>query len=1036
MSTIAHEESDKCSVIWTIPNYSKIPERFYSSNYETDGHPWRILIFSRGNRSEQLAIYVDVANAGELAPGWSKEVQFSITIKNWDDETKSVSREANNIFSSDHRDWGFNNIMPWKDMEKGFISKDDVVSIRVTTIVLKTHAGYKPYSYDEDSKTETGFVGLKNQGATCYMNSLLQSLYHLGSFRKAVYKMPTDSRDSDKISIPLALQRLFFRLQFSKRAVSTTELTKSFGWSQQDSYTQHDIQELNRVLSDNLEQKMKGTEVEGTIERLFKGEFENFIECVDIEFTSKRNEDFYDIPLDVKNCKDLYQSFDKFIEIEMLDGDNKYQAEGHGLQAAKKGTLVKSFPRVLTIQLKRFEFDFYKEAMVKINDRLEFPRELELSKYMPNDAQCDAPPVYSLYAVLVHHGDVHGGHYYAFVKPRHDSDQWYKFDDSRVTKVDSKQAIEDNFGGVEVYNYQFQGKPQSITRQKAANAYMLMYVQQSEARQILQEVDSEDVSEELRMQIQREEEEETNKRQKKQESLHSVTFKLFQLSDLKAHDPLKFDLLDPTAEVLNIKLKRDQTHGEARAAIAGLLNLRPDQYRLWQIRNRDNKTVRIDSVFEHHEYFLIDEYSKNREEIKLYVEPLTEETAGPVQDKLFLFFKYFNEKTQTLEFVTPLLIDPRTEDIEGVSQKLRALKQIDPAVPLKLFEEVTRDRIKQIVDFSRQKLKTGDIIVFSDELPREEGAEAPLDFSQYADKSSNQVTIKLHELANPDELKFKIEISRKETFPEVCAKIAPLLNCEPDHIRLTAQQFTQAKPRKTAINYDPAHPVRVYDQMVQVYYNESVDVLYYEVLSIPLVQAQNLKTIKIYYSNKKTEITTHDVVVNRKSTFKDVIDKLAEIINPEAKFRIFDVYGCRIFRTINPESSIESYSDDSLYAEEITQEELEKGPEDKVLNIVHSDPKYTMHYFGVPFMFLIRANETAAELKERIKAKLEIPDKDFAEWDLSYQSSNYSYALQKYEADDPVLLKSKSSTLYLVHKNKSGGSSASRRPEKSIKIYN
>ncbi len=69
-------------------------------------------------------------------------------------------------------------------------------------------------------------------------------------------------------------------------------------------------------------------------------------------------------------------------------------------QAAKKGTLVKSFPRVLTIQLKRFEFDFYKEAMVKINDRLEFPRELELSKYMPNDAQCDAPPVYSLYAFV------------------------------------------------------------------------------------------------------------------------------------------------------------------------------------------------------------------------------------------------------------------------------------------------------------------------------------------------------------------------------------------------------------------------------------------------------------------------------------------------------------------------------------------------------------------------------------------------------------------------------------------------------------
>ena len=35
-----------------------------------------------------------------------------------------------------------------------------------------------------DSKKETGYVGLKNQGATCYMNSLLQTLYHIPYFRK------------------------------------------------------------------------------------------------------------------------------------------------------------------------------------------------------------------------------------------------------------------------------------------------------------------------------------------------------------------------------------------------------------------------------------------------------------------------------------------------------------------------------------------------------------------------------------------------------------------------------------------------------------------------------------------------------------------------------------------------------------------------------------------------------------------------------------------------------------------------------------
>lgn len=41
-----------------------------------------------------------------------------------------------------------------------------------------------------DSKKETGFVGLKNQGATCYMNSLLQTLYHLPYFRKVLF-LPT-----------------------------------------------------------------------------------------------------------------------------------------------------------------------------------------------------------------------------------------------------------------------------------------------------------------------------------------------------------------------------------------------------------------------------------------------------------------------------------------------------------------------------------------------------------------------------------------------------------------------------------------------------------------------------------------------------------------------------------------------------------------------------------------------------------------------------------------------------------------------------
>ena len=46
-------------------------------------------------------------------------------------------------------------------------------------------------------------VGCVNQGMTCYMNSLLQNLYHTNAFREAIYKIENDAK------MPRALQRYF-----------------------------------------------------------------------------------------------------------------------------------------------------------------------------------------------------------------------------------------------------------------------------------------------------------------------------------------------------------------------------------------------------------------------------------------------------------------------------------------------------------------------------------------------------------------------------------------------------------------------------------------------------------------------------------------------------------------------------------------------------------------------------------------------------------------------------------------------------------
>lgn len=73
-----------------------------------------------------------------------------------------------------------------------------------------------------------------------------------------------------------------------------------------------------------------------------------------------------DIQLNVKGQKNLYESFKYYVAEETMEGENKYQAEGFGLQDAKKGIIFESFPPVLHLQLKRFEYDIQRDAMIKV----------------------------------------------------------------------------------------------------------------------------------------------------------------------------------------------------------------------------------------------------------------------------------------------------------------------------------------------------------------------------------------------------------------------------------------------------------------------------------------------------------------------------------------------------------------------------------------------------------------------------------------------------------------------------------------------
>jgi len=79
---------------------------------------------------------------------------------------------------------------------------------------------------------------------------------------------------------------------------------------------------------------LQNTKVQGAISHLFEGHTVNFVECINVDYKSNRKESYMDLQLDVKGCKNVYDSFVKYTEVEMLDGQNQYKAEGHGLQVS------------------------------------------------------------------------------------------------------------------------------------------------------------------------------------------------------------------------------------------------------------------------------------------------------------------------------------------------------------------------------------------------------------------------------------------------------------------------------------------------------------------------------------------------------------------------------------------------------------------------------------------------------------------------------------------------------------------------------
>eukprot|EP00960_Hanusia_phi_P075978 768493-Hanusia_phi.AAC.5 len=383
---------------------------------------------------------------------------------------------------------------------------------------------YRPWQLD---KAPCGYVGLRNLGATCYMNSLIQQLFYVPEFRRNLLQVDTNAAQPN--GLMYQLQCLFSFLQESDKQFYDTwdfcQVFTDYDGQPLNITQQMDVDEYLNMLFEKMEEALKKTSQKNLLRDCFGGKIVHQIICKenvrvgDVEyggdnpFKSEREESFYTLQLEVKHKRSILESLNLYVEGEALEGDNKYLCEAANRKVdAVKRICIKELPNTLILHLKRFEFDLDFMKKVKVNDCCEFPLTLDMDPYTMRgierrekvaadalkngndpmkaieDMEGDDESVYDLVGVLVHTGTADSGHYYSYIKERKlinpdgEDPRWYLFNDTSVELFDEKDIGPACYGGSECIQ---QLDPMDSSRShtklvsRTYSAYMLFYEKRS-----------------------------------------------------------------------------------------------------------------------------------------------------------------------------------------------------------------------------------------------------------------------------------------------------------------------------------------------------------------------------------------------------------------------------------------------------------------------------------------------------------------------------------------------------------------------------
>lgn len=960
---------------------------------------WKLLLYPLGNNNPKcVAVYLNPTPKDKQLESWNCCVQFSIFFSRPNQDAVHVGKVSYYRFSEVDVDWGFSDMM---DIEKlktrykelkdtvptGLLLNKNNLNISCYIRVIKDETGVTWHTFKNyDSKKITNYIGFRNQGATCYLNSLLQTYYILGKFREMVYSIDTSGNTEPTQHVGLALQRLFYNLQTSESALNTVELTKSFGWDSSDSFIQNDIQELNRLLLDKLEDSMD-------LRSLFVGEMKSYIKCLNVDYESSKLEEFWDIQLNVKDMTNIQQSFDYYVQTEILEGENAYSTDDYGLQDAKKGVIFTKLPNILFIQLNRFEYNYNLDKLAKINDRYEFFETLDLSKYMEHSK---GDEIYELHGVLVHSGAIDTGHYYAILKPK---DEWMCFDDDRVWRVRKNEVFESNYGCERksdgVLKMMGKANLQRYLMRRQTNAYMLVYIKRDKKDEILKKTNINEVPEHVRSQLSKEKEFELEQQAILNELKTTFKLKVVDAKNLSGYRG--FDLFaNPDSKLYHPDFNNTDHIHEVKVSRNIQINELKDmeifkKKNIWLMGYSKSQALRIYKIMDSG---YLKDYINDLLTCYILVEDALTTNKQDESDTFLLFVKIFGN-TEEDDQIIPLKVNPFTRISDIYEQIVKKNPEVEPLC----YEEIGPNDVESIPMDSmllESELSNGDIISFGTnviEIYKDIRFRVKLFFDVYDDELKDKDYLDLKRM---DELKqnhktFSIWTNGNDTYEEVAKKLGEKIGIESKYLRISAAYENKHIFLKTK--------TQLKKYLIKNYTFDTVPNFKFQVLNVSLASFENKRKVKVKLFNSNNYI--NHKVIEIPMLKSETVKTLRNVL--EGKMKDFSTskeeeHGAMTLWTNNSHFRFTGILTDDVFIDEIGSSDIvcaRKLEIDESLKsiIVLQCTKTVNNTHGVSFVFQLKPKENFIDALDRLNTLFGLGKKEFSKIRLSSFSHKDSHTI-------------------------------------------